>query len=111
MNAAAKFIHESNFFSGQLQDIRVPKMFCWHLILLLIILINALAIIYVTNLYRVTYSKLQNMEQLSYQLELQKGQLMLEKASLMRPVRIEQIARDKLGMSVPLKKHIILLSQ
>lgn len=109
MNAAAKFIHETNFFSGQLQDIRVPKIFCWHLILLLAILINSLSIIYVTNLYRVTYSKLQNMEQLSYQLELQKGQLMLEKASLLRPARLEQLATDKLLMSLPQKKHIIKL--
>lgn len=110
MNAAAKIIHESNFFSGQLADIRVPKGFCWHVILIIALMINALAIIYVTNLYRVTFNKLQNIEQQGYQLQLERGQLLLERASLVRPQRVEQIAKDKLGMSLPDKKHTIILS-
>lgn len=109
MNAAAKTIHESNFFSGQLADIRVPRSFCLHVILIIALLINALLIIYVTNLYRVTFNKLQNIEQQSYQLQLERGQLLLERASLVRPQRVEYIAKHKLGMSLPDEKHIIIL--
>ena len=74
MNAAAREIHQSNFFSGQLTDMRLSKQLSLQIVLLIAVLISALLVVYVTNLHRVTFSQLQLEEQQSHQLELQWGQ-------------------------------------
>lgn len=110
MNAAARILHQSNFFSGQLTDIKMPGNVCLHVILLAALMINSLAIIYVTNLYRITCSAVQHAEQQSARMQLHKGQLMLEKSSLLSGQRVQHLAEEQLGMIVPARKNIIDLS-
>ena len=78
MNAAARVMHQSNFFSGQFADIRLPKKLCMQIILLFFVLASAIAVVYVTNLQRLTLSQLQTAEQRNHRIQLQWGQLMLE---------------------------------
>jgi cell division protein FtsL len=109
MNAAAKAIHQSNLFSGHLSDMRLSKQLSLVLSLLLAVLLSALAVIYVTNGHRISFSELQRLEQQSQQLQLQWGQLLLEQASLATPGRVEQLAVEKLQMKLPANKDTFVL--
>ena len=109
MNAAAREINQSNFFSGQLSEMRLSKPLCLQICLLITVLISALAVVYVTNLHRLTFTQLQVVEQQSHELQLQWGQLLLEQASLATPARVQQLAEDKLHMMLPVNKQTIIL--
>lgn len=109
MNAAARDIHQSNFFHGQLADMRLSFSQGLQLTLLLLVLLSALSVIYVTNLYRITLGQFEAAEQQTHQLQLQRGQLLLEQASLARSSRVEQLAEDKLHMILPEDKRTFVL--
>lgn len=109
MNAAAREINQSNFFSGQLMDMRLSKQLSLQIVLLITVLISALSVVYVTNLHRITFSQLEIAEQESHQLELQWGQLLLEQASLATPARVEKLAAEKLHMVLPTNKQTFIL--
>ncbi|MBA2655575.1 MAG: cell division protein FtsL [Tatlockia sp.] len=109
MNAAAKAINQSNFFTGQLLEMRISKRLFFLMFLLVSILVSALAIVYTTNEYRMNFTELQRLEQQTNQLQLQWGQLLLEQASLATPARVEELAKEKLQMKLPTDKEIFLL--
>lgn len=109
MNAAARAINQSNFFNGQLLEMRLSKKLCFILSLALAVLASALAIVYTTNQYRMNFIELQRLEQQANQLQLQWGQLLLEQASLATPARVEQLASEKLEMRLPTDKEIFVL--
>ncbi len=109
MNAAARAINQSNFFSGQLLEMRLSKQLCFLMTLVLTVLVTALAIVYTTNEHRICFSQLQRLEQKANQLQLQWGQLILEQASLAGPARVEQLATEKLQMRLPSSKETFML--
>ncbi len=109
MNAAARDIHQSNLFHGQLAGIRLSFSSALQLGLLLAVLLSALCVVYVTNLHRVTLNQLELSVQNNHQLQLQWGQLLLEQASLATPSRVEHLATDKLNMVLPASKKILIL--
>ncbi|KTC66106.1 cell division transmembrane protein FtsL (plasmid) [Legionella adelaidensis] len=109
MNAAAKVINQSNFFTGHWAQIRVSKRLCMQIILIISVLLSALAVIYITNLHRITFSQLQSAEQQTHQLQLQWGQLLLEQASLATPARVQELATEKLHMVIPSDKQAFIL--
>ena len=109
MNAAAREMNQSNFFSGQWSDMRLSRQLCLQIALLLAVLVSALAVVYVTNLHRLALSELQMAEQQSNQLQLQWGQLLLEQASLATPARVERLAAEKLRMVLPTSKQTVIL--
>lgn len=110
MNAAAKMIHQSNVFSGQFADLRLPKVAWIQLLLFGVVLLSALAVVYVTNQHRMTIAQLQRAEQKAHKLQLHWGQLLLEQASLSTPARVQQFATEKLKMAVPTNQRIKILS-
>lgn len=109
MNAAARDIHQSNLFHGQLASIRLSFSSALQLGLLLAVLFSALCVVYVTNLHRVTLNQLEMSIQQNHQLQLQWGQLLLEQASLATPARVERLAANKLNMVLPTNKKILIL--
>jgi cell division protein FtsL len=109
MNAAAKVMHQSNFFSGQWGDLRLTKGLCLHLILLLALLFSSLSVVYMTNLHRITFTQLQQEEQKTHHLQLQWGQLLLEQASLATPARVQELATQKMHMALPMVKQTVIL--
>lgn len=109
MNAAAKMIHQGNIFNGQFADIQISKSLCIQVALLVAVLLSALAVIFATNGYRITFNELQNAENQAHKLELHWGQLMLEQASLEAPLRVQTLAADKLKMYIPGRKQAKLL--
>lgn len=109
MNAAAKVIHQSNFFSGHLGDIRVSKPLSLQIMLLIAVLVSGFAVVYITNMHRITFSQLQMEEQKTHQLQLQWGQYLLEQASLATPARVQKLAAEKLQMGLPASKQAFIL--
>jgi len=109
MNAAAKGIYEPNLFSGHLSDMRISKYNFFLAILLFAVLVSAIAVVYVTNLHRLTFTKLQEVELQTHRLQLQWGQLLLEQSSIATPARVQQLAEEKLHMVLPTTKDIIIL--
>ncbi|MBA2650133.1 MAG: cell division protein FtsL [Legionella sp.] len=109
MNAAAKVIHQSNVFNGHLTDMQLSKSFYIFTFLLTAILVSALGVIYSTNSYRSTLSKVEQEEQQAHFLQLRKGQLLLEETSLATPARVEELASQKLKMTLPNRKNIYML--
>lgn len=109
MNAAAKIIHQSNFFTGQLLDIRLSKPLCLQIFLAVSVLMSALAVVYVTNVHRTTFAQIQKEEEHAYHLQMQWGQLLLEQASLSSPARVQKLAIEQSGMVYPVEKHMINL--
>ncbi len=109
MNAAARGINQSNFFHGQLIHMRLSFSNALQIGLLFSVLLSALAVIYMTNLQRVTLSRLESSEQQTHLLQLQWGQLLLEQASLATPARVQQLAQEKLNMNLPVDKKMMVL--
>ncbi len=109
MNAAARVINQSNFFSGHWGDLRLSKGLCFHLILVFSLLLSSLSVVYITNLHRVTFSQLEQEEQKAHQLQLQWGQLLLEQASLATPARVQELATQKMHMGLPMEKQTVIL--
>ena len=109
MNAAARDINQSNFFHGQWADMRLSWSISLQIVVLAAVLVSALAVIYITNLHRMTLSQLEMADQQAHLLQLQWGQLLLEQASLATPSRVEQMATDKLHMVLPANKKLFVL--
>jgi cell division protein FtsL len=109
MNAAAKVIHQSNFFTGHLFEMNLRTLFGVRGLLIIAILISALSIVYTTNTYRVVFVELQQQKSQAHQLKLQWGQLLLEQASLANPARVQEMAEQKLGMVIPADKQTFIL--
>ena len=109
MNAAAREINQTNLFKGNLAELRLSKSLCLQIILLVMVLLSALAVVYVTNLHRLTFSQLELVEQHKNDLDMQWGQLLLEQASLATPSRVQQMAAEKLKMVLPDSKQIVIL--
>lgn len=109
MNAAAKVINQGTIFNGQLADMHMSKSFYFLVLLLVAVLVSAFTVIYSTNSYRSTFSQVEQEEQQSHHLQLQWGQLLLEQASLATPARVEDLAIEKLKMTLPNSKNTYLL--
>lgn len=101
MNAAAKVMHQTNIFNGHLLGIHCSMELKCVLTLLFAILLSALAIVYVTNQHRLYFSQLQQQKKQHQILQIHRGQLLLEQASLTTPARVERFASKRLQMYAP----------
>ena len=109
MNAAAKVIHQGSLFQGQWVKVKFSNRLYAQMVLVLLMLLSALAVIYMTNLSRTTCNQLQYATQQGHELELQWGKLLLEQASLVTPARVEKRATDKLHMVLPARQQTYVL--
>lgn len=109
MNAAARQINQSTIFNGQIGSIRLSKQFIVHLTLLFLVLVSALAVVYSTNVHREIFTDLQMMEREAQQLQLQWGQLLLERTSLATPGRVQDLAAEKFQMVLPNNNQTVIL--
>lgn len=109
MNAAARVINQGNLFNGQIANMQMSKSFYALILLLFVILVSAFAVVYSTNSYRSTFSQVEEEARQSHHLQLQWGQLLLEQSSLATPARVEELAREQLGMTLPTTKKTYLL--
>lgn len=107
MNAAAKAIHQSSLFEGSLAELRVSKELFITLLLALAIIATALAVIYSTDTYRSVLNKVEVAKRQNHQLHMRSGKLLLEQASLSSAYRVEKLAKEQMGMVLPVLKKSI----
>ncbi|HET8552689.1 MAG TPA: cell division protein FtsL [Gammaproteobacteria bacterium] len=71
--------------------------------LVLALLVSAVAVISAVHRNRTLFAELQQLRQQRDQLNVEWGKLQLEESTWATHARIEQVARDKLGMRMPQK--------
>lgn len=111
MNAAAKVLDSATLFRGNITQLRLTKESCVVVFLLAAMLMSALMIVYVKNEQRNLFSQLQHTRSQSNRLQVEKGQLLLERTSLATPSRLHQIATEQLNMRLPARRQTIILSE
>jgi cell division protein FtsL len=80
-----------------------------NLALLAVLLICALSVVTSSHRARVLFVDLEREQNRMRDLEVEWGQLQLEQSTWANPVRIDQIARAKLGMRPPVAARVISL--
>jgi len=80
-----------------------------NLILLAAVLISALAVVSTNHRARKLITEFEREQERMRALDVEWGQLQLEQSTWATHARIEQIARDKLGMRAPRPAQIITL--
>lgn len=80
-----------------------------NLFLLILVLISALAVVTTNHRARKLVIAYEREQERMRALEVEWGQLQLEQGTWATHARIEQIARDKLGMHAPKPAQIIVL--
>ena len=83
----------------------------WQFVLLLLVLISAMAVIYVSHINRRTFGDYQLLISIRDDLETEWGQLLLEESALASYARIESIATKGLGMRAPKAADIVMVQQ
>ena len=79
------------------------------LVLLLSILLSALALIYVKDLGRCLYIQYGDLQQTAQRLTVDRDRLMLEESAWANSIRVQEIAKQQLGMKFPETKDVVLL--
>ncbi|EGG99371.1 Cell division protein FtsL [gamma proteobacterium IMCC2047] len=85
------------------------KEFVATVSLLCLLVMSAVAVVYVSHLNRHAFSDFQAALQERDSLDIEWGQLLLEQSALAQHARVEQIARARLAMRVPEAKDIVLV--
>lgn len=78
-----------------------------NLVLLMLVLVSALAAVTTSHRARKLFIEFEREQQRMRALEVEWGQLQLEQSTWATHARVEQIARDKLGMHAPRAGQIV----
>lgn len=109
MNAAARTLHEGNFFRGDLSVLSLGKKNFLVVMLFLLVLASSLSVVYLRNIERHYYSVNQTLVKQHNQIEIEKSQLLLEQGMWSAPRRVQKVANNRLGMVSSEPKAIIVI--
>ncbi len=79
-------------------------------IMMVVVLVSALGVVYIKHQSRKLFVELQSLQKNRDELNIEWGKLLLEMTTLATPTRVENIARNKLGMKAPLPESIIIVT-
>lgn len=78
-----------------------------NLVLILIVLVCALSVVASNHRARKLFSELEAVQKRMRDLDVEFGQLQLEQSTVAAHVRVEKLARDRLGMRQPAPAQVI----
>ncbi len=78
-----------------------------NLILILIVLACALSLVSTNHRARKLFTELESVQKRMRDLDVEWGQLQLEQSTVAAHIRVEKVAREKLGMKQPAPGQII----
>jgi len=113
MNAASRLVHQGAI-ARHLHLIFVSFMTRRQLAVLVLsaaVLLSALAMIYVTYENRVLHADYQHYVAQKAKLQVQRGQLLLERSTWMMQARLQHIAEIKLGMAIPDRRSVVIVHE
>src|SRR5690348_13432654 len=99
MNAAARALAQSPGVSGSIRLFVLSKEYCRLICLIMMVLVSAVAVVYVKDLNRRLFSELETLQQARDELRIESGQLLLEQNTWATQARIQQIAQQQLSMN------------
>lgn len=111
MNAAARLVHQSALSRQYLLVLSLTKRQMAVVLLATIVLLSALATIYITHVSRLLHAGYQHSLFEQDRLHIEHGQLLLERSAWMMQGRIQQLAENKLGMVVPDHKSVTIVQE
>lgn len=83
----------------------------WVIVLWVAVLLSALAVVFVTNESRNNLNQLEILRREKAQLHVDWGRFLLEQSAWSSFGRIERMASEKLGMSIPSGEQLIMVQQ
>lgn len=98
MNAAARTLSQGNIFRGDLMSMNVSKKSAFLFVLWVAVITSALSVIYIRHLERQLFNESQTLSYQMNQINLERGQLLLEQSMWTSPSRIQKIATQQLNM-------------
>lgn len=111
MNAAARLVHQ-NVLSRQIVWTNfITRSHLAVMLLSMAVLFSALSVIYVTQTSREMYAAYQHNLVEHDHLHVQRGQLLLERSTLLMQAHVQTIAEDKLDMIVPNAKSVVIIHE
>jgi cell division protein FtsL len=111
MNAAARLVHQSVLSRHFILAYFLTRQQLAVLLLALSILVSGLSVIYVTHVTRILYANVQHNLVEQQHLQVQKGQLLLERSTWMMQARIQKVAEEKLDMVVPDHHSVVIIHE
>lgn len=109
MNAAARLLNQGVLSRGWVVSIFLSRFHFALFIFLIVILMSALSLVYVTNSTRNLNARIQQALVEQDRLHLQWSQLLLEKSTLLMQARIENVAEERLSMVFPDSKTRVMI--
>jgi cell division protein FtsL len=94
--------------TGPFTGIMLDKTRMLMLILVVVVLVQSLGVIYIKQSKRNLHAKLQTVYTSRDKLQEEWSQLLLEQGTWETAARVERVARDKLGMTIPDKVNLII---
>ena len=110
MNAASRALAQGSFSKMSGWAFSLSPQNLGILLLMISVLFSALSVVYVKDLNRQLFCKLQSLKQQRDELQVQKNQLLLEENTWASSTRVQTIAHDRLGMVLPAAKDVILIT-
>jgi cell division protein FtsL len=111
MNAAARLVQRRVLARHLVLTHVLSRQQIGIAILTLLTLLSALGIIYITHVTRVMYASYQHDILEQNKLHVERGQLLLERSTLMMQARIEKTAETKLNMVIPDHQSIVVVRE
>jgi cell division protein FtsL len=109
MNAAARLVNQGALSRGWVMSVFLARFQVMLFAIIFAVLVSALSLVYVTNSTRTLHAEIQQLQTERNRLHVEWGQLLLEKTTLIRQVRIQKMAEQRLDMVVPEGKAVVII--
>lgn len=111
MNAAARLVIQKTNIRQLALSMIVTQSQVLMTSLVIGVVLSALSLIYVTNTTRTLNASIQQSIYEQNKLQVQWGQLLLEKSTLTIQTRVQHVAEQELGMLVPDHKSVMIVNE
>lgn len=108
MNAATRVIAHGEVIARH-EPIEIHVSESKILLMLFVVLISALAFIYVKDLNRQLFIDYQQLQSQTEQLQTDSNKLLLEQSAWSSQARVQQIAEQQMDMLIPATKDVVML--
>ncbi|MCK4869633.1 MAG: cell division protein FtsL [Gammaproteobacteria bacterium] len=110
MNAVAKSVAERGWFANPFAvSFAIPAPGLKATLLLLIIFLNAFALVYIKDVNRRLFMQDQNVMQASSTMNVNYGKLLLEEGTWATQARVQNVAEGQLNMEIPAAKDVVMV--
>jgi cell division protein FtsL len=109
MNSTSRVASQNHFQINLADFVWSSRLGLTNLLLIFAVLITAFMVIYMKDLNRRLFIQYQTLQATHDKLYGEWGKLLLEQSTWSTQARIQKIAKQRLGMSVPLPDEIVVL--